>query len=50
MELVFGHTDGRTDGTGWTDGRGSQNSYSDVMKSYHIPINNDQIYITRVNP
>ena len=27
MELVFGHTDGRTDG--WTDKCGSRNSYLD---------------------
>ena len=33
MELNFGHTDGRTDRRteGWTDKRGSQNSYLDAL-------------------
>ena len=33
MELIFGHTHTRTDGRtdGWTDKRGSRNSYLDVV-------------------
>ena len=35
LKLVFGGTETRTDGTGWTDGRGSRNSYLDVYFKLH---------------